>query len=113
MKNVKLILVAVVAMLFLGVGNVSAQEKEAQTVIIQSYPEAHGTKLTSLLLVIDPNGNSYEIPMNEMTVKNKKAVWIDNLKILQKEINKWKNEGFIIDGKSETNSYVNIIMSKY
>lgn len=113
MKDVRLMLLSVLAMLFLGMGNVNAQEKnEVQTVIMQVYPEVNGVKLTIALLVIDPEGNSYEIPMSELGAKNKKEATINNLKILQKEINKWKYEGFVIDGKSETNGYFHIIMSK-
>lgn len=113
MKNIKLIVLAATAMLFLGIGNVNAQENNPQTVIIQVFPDLDGAKLTPLLLVISPDGNSYEVSMNEVSVKTKKTATIDNLKILQKEINKWKNEGFVIDGKSETSGYINIIMSKY
>ncbi len=113
MKKVRLVLVAVVAMLFLGIGSVNAQEKTPQTVIIQMATELNGTKVMYFLLVIEPNGNSYEIPVNEDNIKDRKLVAVNNFKVLQKEINKWKYEGFVIDGTSETNGYVNIIMSKY
>lgn len=115
MKNVKLIILAVTAMLFWGMGSASAQEKEPQTVIIQAYAEMDGTKSKMSLLVTATDVKSYEIPLNEVGFKNRKEATINNSTILQKEIDKWKNEGFVIDGISvrEGLDFVYIVMSKY
>lgn len=114
MKNVKLMLLAVTAMLFFGMGNVNAQEKEPQTVIIQVYGEMDGTKNKMSLLVTATDIESYEIPMNEIGLKNRKEATINNSEILQKEIDKWKNEGFVIDNISVTGSlnFIYVVMSK-
>lgn len=115
MKTVKLILLTVTTILFFGMSNVSAQEKKAQTVIIQAYAEMDGTKSKMSLLVTPTDVKSYEIPLNEVGFKNRKEATINNSAILQKEIDKWKNEGFVIDGISvrEGLDFVYIVMSKY
>lgn len=114
MKNVKLILLTVTTILFLGMENANAQKKEAHTVIIQVYTEMDGAKNKMSLLVTATDEKSYEIPMNEVGLKNRKEATINNSEILQKEIDKWKNEGFVIDGISVTGSlnFIYIVMSK-
>lgn len=114
MEKIKLLLPIIAVMTFLGIGNVSAQEeKNPQTVIIQVYGESKGSEIDLSLLVTAPAGDSYEVPLGTRTLKNKKEFIINHSKILQKEIDKWKKEGFIVDDVSTI--YIDslvIIMSK-
>lgn len=112
MNRVKLI-VFLVVVFFSGTGNVNGQEKNPQTVIIEIYPDAKGMDINFSLLITTPTGDSYEIPMETRTLKNKKESTIKNSKILQKEIDKWKKEGYIVDEVSGSvfDSFM-IIMSK-
>ena len=105
---------ATIAMFYMGITTVNAQEKKPQTVIIQVYAEV-STKSILTLLVTAPNSDSYEIPMGEIGLKNRKEAIINNSKIIQKEIDKWKNDGFVIEDASVTPglyNFVYIIMSK-
>ena len=107
-------IVLLVAVMFLsGIENANAQEKSPQTVIIRVYVDAKGMEFNFSLLVTTPDANSYELPMETLTTKNKKENTINNSKILQKEIDKWKKEGFSVDEISGSffDSFM-LIMSK-
>ena len=93
MKNLKLILLTLTTLLFLGVGNVNAQEKKPQTVIIKIYEFAANNN--SKIVIIDPQGNIAEIDLKKLLTDNEQ-----NIIPIQKEINKWKSEGFTIEGIS-------------
>jgi hypothetical protein len=101
-------------MLFLGMGNVNAQEKEPQTVIIKVCEFAINIK--SQILVIEPDGNSNKLLLDKVTSGNYEESMANNAKIVQKEINKWKKEGFTISGMTSdmetANRYTTIILSK-
>jgi hypothetical protein len=97
MKNVKLLMFAFTAMLFLGIGNVSGQEKEPQTVMMSVIGEFKGSEMSLNLIVISPDGSDYEVSMEKRTLKNRKESFIANTKIIQSEINKWKQKGYKID----------------
>ena len=107
MKNVKLIFLAVTATLFLGIGNVSAQKSE--TVIIKVYEFIASSN--SKIMVIDPKGVVVETELKKMLTNGEQ-----NIILMQKEIDKWKNEGFTIDGISggtaSTGLVTTIILSK-
>ena len=64
MKNVKLILVAVVAMLFLGMGSASAQEKSSETVIIRVI-ETSAYKTKSCITTTDSEGKVTKIELEK------------------------------------------------
>lgn len=93
MKNVKLMLLTLTILLFLGIENVSAQDNNPQTVIIKIYEFAANNN--SKILIIDPQGNIAEIDLKKMLTDNEQ-----NIIPIQKEINKWKSEGFTIEGIS-------------
>lgn len=93
MKKVKLILVVVVAMLFLGIGSVNAQEKKQQIVIVKVYEFVANS--TSRIMVIDPTGTVTEIELKKMLSSGEQ-----NIIPIQKEINKWADKGFVIKGIS-------------
>lgn len=93
MKNVKLILLAVTAMLFLGMGNVSAQENKVQSVIISVF--AQGVSHNKYTVeVVKPD---YSVELKEYTTK-------DNIHVaLKKELDKWLEQGYqIMESSSNT-----------
>jgi hypothetical protein len=96
MKKVRLVLVAVVAMLFLGIGSVNAQE----TVIIKVYDIPMMVK--SRMIVITPSGESKIVELKNINAKNLDEATIENYKIVQNEITIWKKEGYKIDGLSNS-----------
>ncbi|MBW7867328.1 MAG: hypothetical protein H3C31_03265 [Brumimicrobium sp.] len=103
MKNVKLILLAVIAMLFLGTGNMSAQEKS--TVIIRVYEEY---KTNSHLAIISPDGTLKSIDLKNMKPGNFYES-DNNLIVIQSEIDNWKKQGFKVDGISNTTAVTALI----
>ncbi len=83
MKNVKLVVLATMTMLFLGMGDVSAQESKIQSVIISVCVK--GSKYT--IEVVNPD---YSVELKEYTTK-------DNVHVtLKQEIDKWLEEGYQI-----------------
>lgn len=80
MKKLKLIMLAVTAMLFLGMGSVSAQEKS--TVIISYYP--YGS-VKYRIEIIKPN---YEVEYKEI------AKGENGLVFTKKEIDYWLNQNY-------------------
>lgn len=113
MKNVKLVALATMTMLFLGMGDVYAQEKEPQTVIIRVCEFAINIK--SQILVVEPDGNLNKLLLDKVTSSNYEESMTNNAMTLQKEINKWRKQGFIVSGMTSTmesaNRYTLIIMT--
>lgn len=115
MKNVQLLVLTAIAMIAIGFSDVKAQNTEPNTVIIQVFGEMKNTDVAFSLLVTPPDGsNTYEVPMETQTLKNRKEVAIANTKIVQLEINKWKKEGFVIDGISTIGGpdFLYVVLSK-
>ena len=102
MKNVRLMLLAITAMLFLGMGNISAQQKQEQTVIITIYEFSAIYK--SRMIVVDPSGNSKTVELKTITLKSLEETVAANSISIQSEINKWKSEGYEIDGMTANTS---------
>lgn len=91
MKNVKLILLAVTAMLFLGMGNVSAQEKS--TVIITGKTDVIGSRYE--IEIIKPD---YEV--EKKISKSKEDNFFASMK---KEADFWLGQGYkLIEATSST-----------
>ena len=95
MKNVKLVVLATMTMLFLGMGNVSAQENQSKTVVIRVIESMFRGK--SSIVTIDPEGKT-----NITELKNGLDEFSENTVLIQKELEKWKKEGFKIDGVSNS-----------
>lgn len=115
MKNVQLLVLTAIAMIAIGFSDVKAQDQQPNTVIIQVFGEMKGTDVVFSLLVTPPDGsNTYEVSMDTRTLKNRKEVTINNTKTVQLEINKWKKEGFTIDGISTIGGadFLYIVLSK-
>lgn len=83
MKKVRLILVAVVAILFLGMGNVSAQEKS--TVLIKVHVI---NEYAYVINTVKPDSTTYEL---KNKTKDENA-----LVALKRELDKWVLEGYIL-----------------
>lgn len=96
MKNVKLILLAVTAMLFLGVGNVGAQENENKTVIIRIIESSKTGAINSEMVTITPTGEKQIISLLVHKFTNYSEVIGENGVIIQQEITKWLKQGFRI-----------------
>lgn len=87
MKKVRLVLVAVTAMLFLGVGSVNAQEKNS--VLIQYYIMGIRTKNPSYIIqTVQPDYTTYQLSTKEHGG--------EALAELKKELDKWLNQGYSI-----------------
>lgn len=109
MKKIKQTLLTLIVFTFIGIGNVNAQEQSNQTVIIKVYEFSANNN--SKIMVIEPNGTIVELKLDKMLSSGEQ-----NIIKIQNEINKWKNEGFIVDGisgGSGTNGVITtIILSK-
>jgi hypothetical protein len=95
MKKLKLIMLTITAMLFLGIGSVSAQEKEPLTVIIRVTEESRGRPA---IITTDMEGKVTNIALE----KGWKDESGNNAALIQKEINKWKEKGYKITHLSST-----------
>lgn len=102
MRKLRLILVTTIVALFLGMSNVNAQAKNSQIVIIKAYEFAASGK--SKMTVTDPKGSVTEIKLSKILSSEEQ-----NTIPIQKEINKWKNEGFVIEGVSSGFDAVGLI----
>ena len=117
MKNVRLMVLATIAMMFMGVANLSAQEQDQQTVIIRVFEFYSGAN--SHMSVISPDGSTKSVQLSDLSLNMK---YIDNeMKngiALQSEIDTWKKKGFIVSGISNSNTPIGeglvmvIILSK-
>lgn len=95
MKDVKLILVAVMAMLFFGIGNVNAQEKS--TVLIKARVIG---EYAYVINTVKPDYTTYEL---KNQTKDENA-----LVALKRELDKWILEGYTLVNSVLSNSYSNI-----
>ena len=93
MKNVKLMVLATIAIMFIGVANLSAQESVSQTVIIRIFEFAMGR---SKMYVTQPNGDNVIIQLE--SPRNIDVAYPKNDAILQTQINSWKKLGFDVNG---------------
>ncbi len=94
MKKVKLILVATIAILFLGISNVNAQEKS--TVLIQASVNGRAY----IINTVKPDYTTYEL---KNQTKDENA-----LVALKRELDKWILEGYTLVNSVLSNSYSNI-----
>lgn len=95
MKKVRLILVAVVAILFMGVGNVSAQE--SKSVLIKAELNGIDYNVTTIQ-------SNYEI--NVIKDKREKTFTdTDFLLLVKKEIDKYLNQGYVLSESTVTPHY--------
>lgn len=113
MKNVRLML-AFIAILFLGMGNVNAQNVENQTVIIRVFEHNRGN--SSKMIITSPDGSTKLIDLATVNLNSFEGNE-NNSVIMQTEINNWKNQGFSIDGLTSQSNYIGamittIILSK-
>lgn len=109
MKNVKLMLVFT-AMLIFGMGNVNAQDNVSKTVIIRVTESLFRGKPS--IITIDSEGKTSIVDLNG----GLDETGANTIRIHQ-EINKWKKEGYEIDGISnsaigETTMITLVILSK-
>jgi hypothetical protein len=93
MNKTKHIILSLFVLIFLGIGSVTAQEQSKQTVIIKVYEFAANSN--SKIMVIDPAGTVSEKELKKMLTSEEQ-----NITVIQNEINKWKEKGFVIDGVS-------------
>lgn len=100
MKNVRLILLLVIAILFLGIGNVNAQENTSNTIIIRVTETPH--KGDSRILTVDMEGMINIIELE----KGWKDELGNNAILIQKEIVKWKQKGYKITHLSTSGASV-------
>ncbi len=93
MKNIKLIVLTTMTMLFLGMGNVNAQEEPSKTVIIRVTEGSSSSAVKLGLVTIDAEGNTNAIVLEK---GHDLDVSASNGALIQKEIEKWKQEGYEI-----------------
>lgn len=98
MKNVKLIVLTVSAILFLGMGNVNAQNSEPKTVIIRVY-EFRGAYKSSMIIT-NSEGTSKTVELKWISLKTLADATAANNASIQTEINLLKKDGYEIDGLS-------------
>lgn len=90
MKNVKLMLLAITAILFLGMENISAQENFSQTVIIRVTETIRGTG-DNFVTITDSKGKT-----SVTMLKKGFDISGENVVLVQKELDKWKYDGYKI-----------------
>ncbi len=109
MKKLKLVLVVAVTLLFLGMGSASAQEKSSKMVILRVV-EGSGAKTG--LVTIDSEGEINKIALEK---GHDADIAASNGLLIQKELEKWKQNGYQITHLStsgETVSRTTIILEK-
>lgn len=107
MKNVKLILLTLTTLLFLGIESLSAQEKNSQTVIIRVF-EHHRNE--SKMITTAPDGSTNVIKLTAVNALSFEGNE-NNSVIMQSEINKWKNQGFTLDNLSSLSNPTGAIIT--
>ncbi len=100
MKNLKLLVFAIMTILFVGMGNVSAQENSSKMVIIRVI-EGHGSKTG--LVTIDPDGKKSTISLEK---GHDLDISANNGVLIQKELEKWKQAGYKITHVSTSGTEV-------
>jgi hypothetical protein len=86
---------ATVTMLFMGMTNIHAQEKESQTVIIRIFENPVSK---SRMYVTPPNGETQIIQLDSPKLGNIDETFPKNDVILQSQINNWIKQDFHVDG---------------
>ncbi len=113
MKAINLIALFTLIMTMISFQGIT-QDKEPETVIIRVCEFSINVK--SQILVIEPDGNVTKLLLEKVTSNNYEESMVNNAIVLQKEINKWRKQGFIISGMTSNmesgNRYQLIIMTK-
>ncbi|HRO75518.1 MAG TPA: hypothetical protein PLP27_05170 [Crocinitomicaceae bacterium] len=91
MRKLKLVVIAVVAMLFLGINNVNAQEKSSEIVIIRVL-ETSASRTQPCITTTDSEGKVTKIELE----KGWKDESVNNQILIQNELKKWKSNGYKI-----------------
>lgn len=94
MKNVKLVVLATMTILFLGISDLKAQN-ESQIVLIRAL-EGFGSTYKSEMVTITPGGDRSVVELVSLKNKNYGEISGDNGVIIQQEIVKWQRQGFVI-----------------
>lgn len=115
MKNINGLLLATMTMLFLGMGNVYAQE--SQTVIIRTVESNVRTSaVNSEMIIIAPDGEKQVVSLLGHKFTDYGDVASKNTIVIQEEIKKWQKQGFEITNFSTDGGDVHqrtfIIMTK-
>lgn len=111
--KMKSVLLIIVTFVLVSISQINAQNNESQTVIIRAVESWR----KSQLIVTKPEGVVVSSELEGIYLnKNSDKAYENNLLLLQSEINKWKKEGFKIDGVTHSvygdNFFTIIIMSK-
>lgn len=100
MKKLKLIMLALAAILFLGVGSVSAQENNQQILIIRTIESSKAGAITPKMIVVTPTGEKQITPLFIHKWTDYDEQIGENTVIVQKEIIKWQKQGFKVTNSS-------------
>ena len=106
MKKINLITVLLLLMTVVSF-QVSAQNVLPQTVIIRTF---EASKKNSSMVITSPNGSIKSVELANVDIISFEGNK-DNSVIIQSEINKWKSQGFTIDGLSSFSNYVGVIIT--
>lgn len=106
MKKINLIAVLILLMTVVSF-QVSAQNTQPETVIIRTF---EANKKSSTMVVTSPDGSIKSIELTNVDIVSFEGNQ-DNSVIIQSEINRWKSQGFTIDGLSSFSNYVGVIIT--
>lgn len=111
--KMKSVLLIVVTFVLVGMSQINAQSNEPETVVIRMVESS----LKPQIIITKPEGTVVSIPLEKIRLNyNNDKAYENNSVLLQSEINKWKKEGFKIDGVTHSvygdNFFTIIIMSK-
>lgn len=110
MKTVKLILLTCGMIFCLGLNNSYAQDSDNKQTVIIRMMECFSI-FKGEIMVLHPDGTSHTTAISTLKLKEFGTTSADNSKILQKEIDTWKQEGFTVNGISNASGGDNIIFT--
>lgn len=93
MKNLKRLMFTVIALIAIGFADVKAQE----TVILRAI---ESSMVGARIATVTPGGEIIEIPLKKGFITK---VLEENSVLIQREVDKWKSEGFKIASVNTTN----------
>jgi len=113
MKRLSLITLLTLMMTMVGLQG-SAQSNNPESVVLRVCEFSINVK--SQILVVEPDGQVNKLLLKKVTSSNYEETMMDNALVLQKEINKWRRQGFEISGMTSSmesgNRYKLIILTK-
>src|SRR5690554_5547462 len=92
MKKISLIALFALMMTVVSFQGTSQENNNSEIVIIRMVEYYSGD--LGRIVVTPPQGNSYEVELDNITQRKLKSTFGENAELLQNELKKWRNRGF-------------------